>query len=255
MRNALGSYQRVVVLGGTSAIAQATVTRWVAASPGLEVVLAARPSDKRDEAAATLTARGARVEVVDLDVEADPAVQQETMAAVYGGDRGDVDVVLVAFGVLGDQEQAWQDPVAAMRMVDVNMRSAVLHGVLAAGRLRVQGHGALVLLSTVAGERVRRSNFVYGATKAGADDFYRGLAQAVAPHGVQVLIVRPGFVHSPMTEGLAAAPLAVKPEDVAAIVDEGLRSGREVVWAPGPMRWVMAGLRALPTPVFRRLPL
>lgn len=255
MRNALGSYQRVVVLGGTSAIAMATVSRWAATSPGLEVVLAARPSDKRDGVVAELTAQGARVEAVDLDVEADPAVQQVAMAAVYGRDRPDVDVVLVAFGVLGDQEQAWQDPAAALRMIDVNMRSAILHGVLAANRLRVQGHGALVLLSTVAGERVRRSNFVYGATKAGADDFYRGLAQAVAPSGVQVLIVRPGFVRSPMTQGLADAPLAVDPQDVAAVVDEGLRSGREVVWAPGPMRWVMAGLRALPTPVFRRLPI
>lgn len=255
MRDALGSFQRVVVLGGTSAIAVATVSRWARAHPGLEVVLAARPSPRRDAAAADLRALRAVVEPVDLDVEADPVAQQEIMAGIYAAQRPDVDVVLVAFGVLGDQEQAWQDPSAAVRLIDVNTRAAVLHGVLAANRLRSQGHGALVLLSTVAGERVRRSNFAYGASKVGADAFYRGLAQAVAAAGVQVLVVRPGFVRSPMTQGLADAPLAQDPEDVAAIIDEGLRTGREVVWAPGTMRWVMAGLRSLPTPVFRKLPI
>lgn len=254
MRDALGNYQRVVVLGGTSALAQATVSRWARATRGLEVVLAARPSEGRTNAATALSDLGARVRVVDLDAEADAAEQEAVMAEVYRAD-GDVDVVLVAFGVLGDQEAAWRDPAAAMRLVDVNMRAAVLHGVLAANRMRIQGHGALVLLSSVAGERVRRSNFPYGATKAGADAFYRGLAQAVAGTGVQVLIVRPGFVHTPMTRGLRAAPMSVQPEQVAEAIDTGLRAGREVVWVPAALRWVMAALRTIPTPVFRKLPI
>lgn len=254
MKDALGNYQRVVVLGGASAIAVATVSRWARARPGLEVVLAARPSARRDAAVAELSGLGARVHPVDLDVEAEPAAQQQVMASVYGDGR-DVDVVLVAFGVLGDQEEAWRDPVAAVRIVDVNMRAAVLHGVLAGNRLRSQGHGALVLLSSVAGERVRRSNFPYGATKAGADGFYRGLTWAMAGTGVQVLVVRPGFVHSPMTRGLRAAPLSVEPADVALAIDTGLRAGRDVVWVPGAMRWVMRVLRAVPEPIFRRLPL
>lgn len=253
MKDALGNVQRVVVLGGASAIALATVSRWAQARRGLQVVLAARPSSRRDEADAALRSLGAHVETVDLDVEEDPARQQEVMAGVYGG--SDVDVVLVAFGVLGDQEQAWQDPAAAVRLFDVNTRAAILHGVLATRRLREQGHGALVLLSSVAGERVRRSNFPYGASKAAADDFYRGLSQAAAADGVQVLVVRPGFVHTPMTRGLKKAPLAVDPQDVAQVIDDGLRTGREVVWAPASMRWVMTALRALPTPIFRRLPI
>lgn len=253
MKDGLGRIQRVVVIGGSSAIAVATVELWARARRDLEVVLCARPSAKRVEAVTALTSAGARVEAVDLDVEGPVEAQIATMEAVYAGP--DVDVVLVAVGVLGDQEQAWQDPMAAVRLVDVNTRAPIVHGTVAANQLRRQGHGSLVLISTVAGERVRRSNFVYGATKAGADDFYRGLAQAVAPDGVHVLIVRPGFVKSPMTDGLDEAPLSQTPEQVAEVIDEGLRSGREVVWAPGTMRWVMTGLRSLPTPIFRKLPI
>ncbi len=253
MRDGLGRIQRVVVIGGSSAIAVATVARWATARRGLEVVLCARPSTRRDEALATLTGLGAVVEPVDLDVEGDADTQIAAMEGVYAG--RDVDVVLVAVGVLGDQEEAWQDPRAALRLVDVNTRAPILHGTMAGNALRRQGHGSLVLISTVAGERVRRSNFVYGATKAGADDFFRGLAQALAPDGVHVLIVRPGFVRSPMTEGLDDAPLAQTPEQVAEVIDLGLQSGREVVWAPGTMRWVMTGLRSLPTPIFRKLPI
>lgn len=253
MRDGLGRIQRVVVIGGSSAIAVATAARWARGQRGLEVVLCARPSPRREEAVRTLRDLGAVVEAVDLDVEADADSQLAAMEQVYAG--RDVDVVLVAVGVLGDQEQAWQDPHAALRMVDVNTRAPIVHGVLAANHLRAQGHGALVLISTVAGERVRRSNFVYGATKAGADDFYRGLSQAVAPEGVHVLVVRPGFVRSPMTDGLDEAPLAQTPEEVAEVIDDGLLQGKEVVWAPAAMRWVMTGLRSVPTPVFRKLPI
>jgi decaprenylphospho-beta-D-erythro-pentofuranosid-2-ulose 2-reductase len=107
----------------------------------------------------------------------------------------------------------------------------------------------------VAGERVRRSNFVYGSTKAGFDGFFLGLGEALRPSGVRVLVVRPGFVRSKMTEGLDAAPLAVSPEQVAEAVVEGVGNRRELIWVPGTMRVVMSGLRHVPRPVFRRLPI
>lgn len=254
MRDALGRLQRVVVIGGSSAIGVATAKRWATDSRGLEVVLLARPSARREAAAAELSALGAKVECVDLDVEGPMEEQRATLEQVLATGR-DVDVVLVAVGVLGDQEAAWQDPEAALRLVDVNTRAPVVLGVVASNALRRQGHGSLVLISSVAGERVRRSNFAYGASKAGADDFYRGLAQAVAPDGVHVLVVRPGFVRSPMTEGLDEAPLAQTPDEVAAVIVDGVDAGGEVVWAPATMRWVMTGLRGVPTPVFRRLPI
>ena len=109
-------------------------------------------------------------------------------------------------------------------------------------------------MSSVAGERPRRSNFVYGSTKAGMDAFYTGLGDALAADGVQVLVVRPGFVRTKMTAGLKAAPLSQTPEQVAEIIVAGLLAGRRTVWAPPAMRWVMSVLRHLPRPVFRRLP-
>lgn len=254
MRDALGRLQRVVVVGGTSAIARAAMARWARERRGLEVTLLARPGARRDEAAAELTALAAKVECVDLDAEADLEAQRARIEAAFDG-GGDVDLVLVALGALGDQERAWQDPAAALRLVDVNARAPIFVGVIAAERLRRQGHGALVLLSSVAGERVRRSNFAYGATKAAADDFYRGLAQALAPDGVHVMVVRPGFVRTPMTEGLDEAPLAQDPTDVAQDIDAGLAAGASVIWSPATMRVVMAGLKSLPAPIFRRLPI
>jgi decaprenylphospho-beta-D-erythro-pentofuranosid-2-ulose 2-reductase len=251
--NGLGVVSRVVVLGGTSAIAGATTRRWAVERPGLEVVIAARPTARRSEAAADLERLGARVHEADLDVSDDASCRAGVAAALAV--EGDIDVVVVAFGVLGDQEAAWQDLDAALALADVDYRAAVTAGVLAAARLRSQGHGTLVLLSSVAGERARRSNFPYGAAKAGADAFYLGLAEAVRADGVEVLVVRPGFVDSPMTAGLRRPPLSSTPEEVAAAIVAGVRAGGGVVWVPGALRWVMSALRHLPAPVFRRLPL
>lgn len=252
MRDAVKNVQRVVLVGGTSAIGVATVRQLLARRAGLQVVLAARPSARRDGLVTELTAAGAEVTAADLDL-AGPDAQHQLEAALSG--PVDTDVVLVAAGILGDQETAWQDPRAALALTTVNTTGAILAGVLAAQRLRSQGHGDLVLLSSVAGERVRRSNFAYGASKAGADAFYRGLGEAVRSDGVHVLVVRPGFVRSPMTEGMQVPPLSLDPEQVARQVVAGMDAGRRVVWAPPAMRWVMSALRHLPDPVFRRLPI
>lgn len=243
--------QRVVIIGGTSAIAVATVEEWLTRRPDLDVVLAAHDSARRRATAEQLRARGARV--IEQDLELTESNAREQIEAALST-TGDIDVVLVAAGVLGDQESAWQDVDAALHLVDVNVRGAVLAGVVAADRLRAQGRGALVLLSSVAGERVRRSNFAYGASKAGADSFYVGLGEAVRADGVHVLVVRPGFVRSPMTAGLQEPPLAQDPGDVARAILAGLASGQRIVWVPGAMRWVMTVMRHLPYAAFRRLP-
>ena len=245
--------QRVVVIGGTSAIALATVRRWLAYRPGLQVVLAARPSPRRQSAATGLRDAGAQVSEVDLDLTEPTTARQQLAAAL--GSEADVDVVLVASGLLGDQEAAWQDVDAALSLGQVNYTGPVIAGVLAAQRLRVQGHGSLVLLSSVAGERVRRSNFPYGASKAGADAFYLGLGQAIRSEGVHVLVVRPGFVRSPMTRHLREPPLAQDPSEVADAILDGLARRQRVVWSPPAMRWVMTAMRLLPYAVFRRLPI
>ena len=111
------------------------------------------------------------------------------------------------------------------------------------------------MLSSVAGERVRKANFVYGSSKAGLDGFAQGLGDALAGTGASVLVVRPGFVHSRMTHGMKSAPLATTPTAVAEATVRGLQHGRRTVWVPGTLRPLFAGFRHLPGAVWRRLPL
>ncbi|MGH3917415.1 MAG: SDR family NAD(P)-dependent oxidoreductase, partial [Pseudonocardiaceae bacterium] len=104
-------------------------------------------------------------------------------------------------------------------------------------------------------ERARRSNFVYGSTKAGLDAFYTGLTEALRPSGIKVSVIRPGFVRTKMTVDMKAAPLSVTPEQVAAVIVDAVAKGREQAWAPAQMRFVMSALRHVPRPIFRRLPI
>jgi decaprenylphospho-beta-D-erythro-pentofuranosid-2-ulose 2-reductase len=111
------------------------------------------------------------------------------------------------------------------------------------------------VLSSVAAERPRRSNFCYGSTKAGMDAFYTGLTEALLPAGVKVCVIRPGFVHTKMTAGMKPAPLSVTPEQVAEVIMDAVAQGRDQAWAPAPLRYIMSALRHIPRPIFRRLPI
>jgi len=248
--NAVGVPQSLLLLGGTSDIAVALARRY--ARTGLRVVLAARPTERRTAAAAELQELGCSVTEVDLDAR-DHASHAATIDAAFAG--GDIDIALVAFGLLGDPEQAWTDADLALELAEVNYTAPVHLGVLLGQMMRAQSHGWIVAMSSVAGERVRRSNFVYGSTKAGLDGFYLGLGEALAEHGVRVLVVRPGFVKSKMTIGIDEAPLAVTPDQVAEAIAEAIESKKALIWVPGAMRAVMSGLRHVPRPLFRKLPI
>lgn len=251
MIDALGTPRSLLLLGGTSDIALATARAWVAR--GTEhVALAARPSPRRTAAATELRALGCTVTELDFDARA-PRTHLGVVSAATA--ERDVDAAVVAFGVLGSGDVSWTDLDAALEVAETNYVGAVSCGVALAEQVRRQGHGVVVALSSVAGERARRSNFVYGSSKAGMDAFYTGLGDALRDAGGRVLVVRPGFVRSRMTQGLDAAPLAVTPEQVAAVVVAAVARGDEQAWVPAQMRWVMSGLRHLPRPVFRRLPI
>jgi decaprenylphospho-beta-D-erythro-pentofuranosid-2-ulose 2-reductase len=249
--DAVGNPQSLLLLGGTSDIALAIAEKYLARRRGLRVVLAARDSVRRGGVAKRLEGAGAEVTVLDFDA-ADTDSHPQMIERAFAD--GDIDVTVVAFGLLGDAERAWQDHATAVELATVNYTAPVSIGVALAARLRNQGHGAVVALSSVAGERVRRSNFVYGSTKAGFDGFFSGLGEALRPYGVQVTVIRPGFVKTKMTEGMDPAPLSVTADQVADIALEAVRTGKELVWAPSQFRWVMSVLRHLPRPVFRRLP-
>jgi decaprenylphospho-beta-D-erythro-pentofuranosid-2-ulose 2-reductase len=251
MKDALGSVQSILVLGGGSDIARATCGA-LARRRGARVVLAARKPEALDPVAVEIRAAGASsVDTVAFDAT-DFGSHEQFVESTFAR-FGDFDVVLVAFGVLGDQPRAESDPAAALEIVQTNFTGVVSVTVPLVERLEAQGHGALVLLSSVAGERARRSNFVYGSSKAGVDAFDQGLADRLAGTGVKVLIVRPGFVTTKMTAGMKPAPLSTTPEAVAQAIARGLERGSTTVWVPPALRVVMSGLRHLPRPLFRRL--
>lgn len=252
MIDATGRPQSVLVLGGSSDIARAVVARLV---PGRcrTVVLAGRPGPRLDEAAEEARAAGAEVvETVAFDAT-DIAGHAALIDGVF--DRlGDMDVVIAAAGVLGDQEVDEHDPVAAAAVMTTNYVGLASALLAVADRLRHQGHGQLVVLSSVAGERARRANFIYGSSKSGLDAFAQGLADALADSGAGVTIVRPGFVVDRMTEGRTPAPFATTPDAVADAVVRGIVAGSSVVYVPPILRWVMAATTHLPRTLWRRLP-
>ncbi|HYM45024.1 MAG TPA: SDR family NAD(P)-dependent oxidoreductase [Solirubrobacteraceae bacterium] len=247
------SPRRVLVLGGTSEIAGAIV-RELAGSGACEVVLAGRDAQALHAAARELGESGcARVETIALDARATAghrAVVEES-AELLGG----LDVVIVAVGVLGERGGLPQDVPGAVELLEVNVAGAGSLLLESARVLAQQGGGTVVVLSSVAAERPRASNAVYCASKAGLDALAQGLADALAPTGARVMVVRPGFVKTRMTRGLPVPPLATDPETVARATVRGLRRGATTVWAPERLRWAMAIVRLLPRPLFRRLPL
>ncbi len=250
MRDGLGSVQTVVVLGGASGIGLATTAALVHAG-ARQVVLAARRPERLESIVEELRRRGAKADLVEFDA-GDTASHSAVFDSVFQ-EHGDVDVVLIAFGVLPAPERMDGNPDAAVDVLRTNTLGAASSLLHAAEHLRRQGHGTIVLLSSVAAERARRSNPVYGASKAGVDALAQGLGDRLRPDGVRVMVVRPGFVHTRMTRGLPAAPLSVGPDDVARAVVDGIRRDADVVWVPPALRWVMSGLRHLPRSVFRRI--
>ncbi|MFF8830492.1 decaprenylphospho-beta-D-erythro-pentofuranosid-2-ulose 2-reductase [Streptomyces sp. NPDC015131] len=255
MKDAFGAPQSLLVLGGTSEIGLATARRLIARRTRT-VWLAGRPSPALEAAAASL--RELRtgedpvtVRTVPFDA-LEPAAHEEVLGKVFA--EGDIDMVLLAFGVLGDQGHDEAAPLAAVRVAQTNYTGAVSAGLTCANALRAQGHGSLVVLSSVAGERARRVNFIYGSSKAGLDAFTQGLGDALHGTGVHVMVVRPGFVRTRMTARLEDGPMATTPEAVAHAIEQGLWRRSETVWVPGALRLVMTVLRHLPRALFRRLP-
>jgi decaprenylphospho-beta-D-erythro-pentofuranosid-2-ulose 2-reductase len=257
--DAVGNPQTLLLLGGTSEIGLAICERYLRTAKA-RVLLADLPNHPRKDAALEqMRAAGAKsVEWIDfdgLDTDSHPAV----IDAAFAG--GDVDVAIVAFGLLGDAEELWQNQRKAVQIAGVNYTAAVSVGVLLGERMRAQGSGRIIAMSSAAGERVRRSNFVYGSTKAGLDGFYLGLGEALREYGVRVLVIRPGQVRTSTTvehwkaTGAKEAPFTVDKEDVAEMAVAAAGKGKDLIWAPGAFRYVMMVLRHIPRPIFRKLPI
>lgn len=228
-----------LLIGGTSEIGLAIVRRL---APERAVLLGR--DQERLTAAAAVLGNGASTGLLG-----DGSIERAFATA------GPFDVVVLAVGVLGAQAGLDADPaeVEEVMRVDFVVSGSLLLDCLR--QLRTQGSGTLIVLSSVAAERPRASNAVYGAAKAGLDALAQGLADATAASGVRVLVVRPGFVKTRMTAGLEPAPFATTPEAVAEATANALNGRAHTIWVPGRLRAVFGLLRHLPRPIYRRLPL
>ncbi len=245
--------KRVLLLGGTSEIGLAIVRRLMDEGP-VRPYLIGRDRDGLSEALAELERAGGAsgdADVLDAD---DVDGHERVIARAFERAEG-FDVVVVAVGVLGAQAGVDADRAEALEVMRVNFLGAGSLLLECLRRLREQGSGNLVVLSSVAAERPRASNAIYGAAKAGLDALAQGLADATAASGVRVLVVRPGFVTTKMTAGLDPMPMATTPQAVAEATVAALAGGAHTVWVPGRLRFVFTVLRHLPRAVFRRLPL
>ncbi len=252
MLNAVGQAQNILLIGGTSEIGLAIVGEFLARGNAPTVTLAARRDSPRLDAAVEEVQRAGagRVRLIDFDATdfgSHPGVIEAAFA------DGDIDVAVVAFGTLGDQEELWQNQALAVDSAQTNYTAFVSVGVLLGQAMKAQGHGTIIALSSVAGQKVRRSNFVYGSAKAGMDAFYLQLGEALRADGVKVTVVRPGQVRTKMTKGLKEAPLTVNKEDVAQAAAEAALKGDRSVFVHklfGPISFV---LQHIPAPIMRRL--
>ncbi len=253
MSAALGSAgRRVLVLGGSSEIGLAIARELQSRAPRA-VALLGRDQARLELARERLRADGCE-EVIALPLDAAATSTHEQVLAEACNRLGGADIVVLAVGVLGERGGMPSDVEGAAAEMHVNFVGAGSLLLAAAQRLRERGGGQIVVLSSVAAERPRRANFVYGAAKAGLDALARGTGDELQDEGVRVLVVRPGFVHTRMTRGLAPPPLASTPEEVACAVAEALDGRAQTIWVPRALRWVMLAMRLLPRGLFRRVP-
>lgn len=240
----------LVVLGGRSEIGLEVAVRL---APGRTVILAARNPDALDAETARLHSAGA----AHVDTVAFDADDLATHAPLLDGieeQHGAIGTAVLAFGILGDQARAEHDATHAAAIIHTDLVAQVSLLTLLADRMRARGAGEIVAFSSIAGNRVRRANYVYGAAKAGLDGFLAGLTDALAGTGVHVLTVRPGFVIGRMTRGMDPAPLSTTPGAVADATVKALWRGVGAVWVPRPLAVLAAAMRMTPRPIWRRLP-
>lgn len=250
MKDALNTVQSILVLGGGSDIAVETVKKMVGAR-GAKVVLAGRKPENLKAKSAEIELMGGKVETAKFDA-LDFASHASFVDDVFTK-HGPFDVVIAAFGVLGDQAKDAANPLSAVEVVQANYTGSVSVLLSVSQKLQQQGRGTIVVISSVAGERARADNFIYGSTKAGLDAFAQGLGDSLQGTGVNVLVVRPGFVRSKMTSHMDDRPMATTPEAVADVIVKGLNSGAHTVWAPAQIQFVFMVMRHLPRMIFRRL--
>ena len=241
---------RVLVIGATSAIAEATARRY--ASRGARLHLVGRNEQRLQAIAQDLAVRGApaaTVAVHDLDRLDGHAALVDEAAAALGG----IDLALIAHGVLPSQEACDADPSAVLAQFTTNGTSAISLLAHLATHPSLASGATLAVISSVAGDRGRASNYAYGAAKAAVTEYASGLRQSLAQRGVNVLTIKPGFVDTPMTRDFRKGPLWARPDAIAAGIVAAVERRRSVAYLPWFWWGIMRVIRAIPEAVFRRI--
>lgn len=242
--------KNILIVGGTSAIATACARRW--AAQGASFFLVARSAERLQQVADDLRARGAKGAVChELDVN--NVDQHAAMLARCEAEFGTIDIVLVAPGTLPDQAQCQADPAVAMREFNTNVTSLI--GLLTpiANLVEAQRHGTIAVISSVAGDRGRPSNYLYGSAKAALSAFCEGLNARLFKAGAHVVTIKPGFVATPMTAGLPLpGPLVATPDKVAADITRAIEKNSDVIYTPWFWSLIMLIIRSVPKFVFKR---
>jgi len=245
--------RQMIILGATSAIAQAVARRY--AEQGASLFLVARDAVRLDVVADDLRVRGAAsVEVLAADLT-DNDRHPEIIAAALDALSG-LDTVLVAHGVLPDQSACEQSAQETLHSIDVNFLSVVSLLTPLANYFAERKSGTIAVISSVAGDRGRQSNYVYGAAKSGLDTFLQGLRNRLFKSGVQVLTIKPGFVDTPMTAHIEGRGLLwAEPGVVAEGIIRAVEKRRNVAYVPSFWALIMFVIRSIPETIFKRLSL
>lgn len=244
--------QNVLIIGATSAIAQAVAHQL--AKRGASLVLWARSPEKLEVVAGDLRARHQAKVFTDAFDFADFNRHAGALDRAIA-EAGNLDTAIVCHGSLGDQVASQADFSVADQELLTNCRSALSFLTVLANRFEQQGQGTLAVISSVAGDRGRQSNYVYGTAKAALNTFAAGLRNRLSSKGVHVLTVKPGFVDTPMTAHLAKGPLFASPERIARDIIRAIEKRRCVLYTPWFWRWIMLIIRLIPEPIFRKMKL
>ena len=242
--------RRVLIIGATSAIAAETAR--VFAAYGARLFLTGRHSGRLDAVAADLKVRGAaQVETALLevtDISRHAGVVEAAFAALGG-----LDVVLIAHGTLPDQQRCEESAAETVAALEVNFTATIALLTVLANRFEAARQGCIAVITSVAGDRGRQSNYVYGAAKGGVERFLEGLRNRLFRSGVAVITIKPGFVDTPMTAGVAKNPLFASPRRVGRAIYRAIEARRSVVYIPWFWRPIMFLVTALPESIFQRL--
>ncbi len=242
-----------LILGATSAMARALAKRL--ASPERQLILAGPDPEEMEKDAADLAIRSGGPKPLVLNFDATDWEAHETFLARLGEKVRTLDEAYVFFGLMPLQEEAQKDFRLARDMFMVNYVGAVSILELIAAYMEARRQGLIVAVSSVAGDRGRQSNYLYGSSKAGLTVYLSGLRNRLAKAGVQVLTVKPGMVDTPMTRGMKKGILFVKPEVIAAGILKAVAKRKNIAYVPGYWRWIMWAIRSIPEPVFKRMKL